>query len=203
MKLSLYIVISITACALFIFLKFRQPSAHLTADIALINSDLSTLTASEFRQGIDRHFPITELIDDPNDSFHKDQLCQIMGMGDKPGTAMEITSAFCRYLEVILPFDCPQKEKDIFCKYIETLLKLRFDSPEEDSYTNLLGLIINDTWPGWGVPRTTWDDIKTAWVNSELYQFLQNKRLPKSERLRSRILNAECYKRKYKVPGML
>jgi hypothetical protein len=169
------------------------------ADLSLISSDLSILTASEFRVALDRHFPITEIIDDPDSQVHTGKLCQIVRIGDTHDPEMSITAAFCRYLEVILPFDCPKNEKDIFCKYIETLLKLRFESPEEDSYTTLLGLIINDTWPGWFPRRATWGETRDAWVHSELYQYLQQKKLPKSDTLRTRILYAESYKRKYEI----
>lgn len=184
-----------------VFLNSRRSNfngtSEITADIAILNSDLSVLTAMEFRQALDRHFPITELIDEPNNSFHKDQLRQIVQRGDTSGPAMAITCSFCRYLEVILPFDCAQTEKNIFCAYIVTLLKLRFESPEEDAYTTMLQWIIDDTWLGWRIPKATWDETKSAWINSELCQYLQKKKLPKSTALRNRILYAESYKRKY------
>ncbi|MCX6853840.1 MAG: hypothetical protein NTV80_02925 [Verrucomicrobia bacterium] len=153
----------------------------------------------KFRQALDRHFPITELIDEPSNSLHKDQLRQIVQRGDTSGPAMAITSSFCRYLEVVLPFDCAQTEKNIFCAYIETLLKLHFESPEEEAYTTLLRMIIDDTWLDWVIPKASWDETKSTWVNSELYQYLQKKKLPKSTALRIRILYAESYKRKYEI----
>ncbi len=186
----------------------------LAEDRKTLNGDLAEMDPRKFREALDRYTPLTELSVEPKSPAFKEQIRQMSiraeGMERSSNGVLcveaESYGAFCRYLFIVLLFECPQSEKDIFCDFMEALLGLHVESPHDGHFSGLLSATFNDAWLGWHGGPNGWPNhnaAKKAWHESELYQYLKHKRLPKSEILRTRILLAECYKWKFATPEML